>query len=68
MVEAALPTGRQARIVELDGRDDDALLEEVAGEGHGAGGDAADIGVVGAAGDEAGESATDEDAALGPTG
>ena len=37
-----------AALVELDGWDDDALLEELAHQGHGAWGAAADIGVVGA--------------------
>ncbi len=37
---------------EFDGRDDEAFLVDLAGNGHGAGGHAADIGVVGAAGDK----------------
>ena len=42
-----------AAVVELDRRDDDAFLGELFGEGHRAGRDAADVGVVGAGGDEA---------------
>ena len=38
---------------EFEGRDDEALLEELGGAGEGAGGHAADVGVVGAVGDEA---------------
>ena len=39
-----------AGLIELDRRDDDALLVQLGGEGQGAGGHAADIGMVGAAG------------------
>jgi hypothetical protein len=35
-----------AAVVELDGRDDDALLGQLLGDGHGAGGDTADVSVV----------------------
>jgi len=41
-----------AAFVELQGRDDDALLVEFGGKGQGAGRHAADVGVVGAAGGE----------------
>ena len=40
---------------ELERRDDEALLEELGRAGEGAGGHAADVGVVGAVGDEADE-------------
>ena len=44
-----------AGLEELDGRDDDALLDQLLGDGHGAGGDAADVGVVSSGGEEADE-------------
>ena len=43
-----------AALDELDGRQDEAFLKDLAGEGHGAGAHAADVGVVGSVGDEEG--------------
>ena len=47
--------------IELERRDDQAFLEELGGQGHGARGHAADVGVVGPIGDEESQPAADED-------